>query len=301
MAKKRTTQHNEQPPAEQSVGVVLLAFGHSAYYQMAYNLAFSIKYFTEKIPITIYVDDVAKFEKALLTQHRSVFDEVRTNDLIGSDYASIKLNLDRFRAYTHTLYLDVDSVALRDVSPLLASLKSVDYAVHINGTYRLSDGDLFNQMWWATPAQIWDQYKLKDTDVLYSANSSIQWLTDKSTPIFEAAREAYSNPIPVANLRKSWGSGQPDELYLNIALARLRIDPSFPVDSMVFRTKINELPHTLPESYDFMSYFGPQGHTAYYYIQWLDGRLRTMHQNKGQVHHFKISNLLKHKHANKRN
>ena len=66
MAKKRTTQHNEQPPAEQSVGVVLLAFGHSAYYQMAYNLAFSIKYYSADVPITLYVDDVAKFEKALL-------------------------------------------------------------------------------------------------------------------------------------------------------------------------------------------------------------------------------------------
>jgi lipopolysaccharide biosynthesis glycosyltransferase len=299
MASKK---QKENTSADQSVGVVLIAFGSAQYFQMAYNLAYSIKHFNKSIQIAVYIDSRANFNKALLPSQHWVFDFIEeTSDKFGQ-YAELKLNIDKYCRFDKSLYLDVDSIAVRDIEPLLVSLDSIDYAVHVNGKYQLSDGEKFPQMWWAKPADIWEHYKLPEDATLWSVNSSIQWITSgkQSKEIYEKARKAYKNAIPVTKLLKTWGNGQPDELYLNIALAQSDFDPSFPIDAMLFRAKIMELPHTIPASYDFMSYFGPQGHTAYYYVQWMDNMLRTYHQKDGLKHYYKIQNILKYKHANRR-
>ena len=297
---------NENAPAENnSVGVVLIAFGTDHYYHMAYNLAYSIKHFNKSVQIAIYIDDRGKFDKALKAANQEqqwVFDYIEAVPEKYGQYAELKLNIDKYCRFDKSLYLDVDAVCLRDIAPLLESLDSVDFAIHVNGTYKRSDGPKFAQMWWAKPDDIWNQYQLPEDATLWSVNSSVQWITKsgRSKQLYEKARKAYSNPIPVSKLMKTWGNGQPDELYLNIALAESDFDPSFPVDPMLFRAKIMELPHTIPGQYDFMSYFGPQGHTAYYYVKWMDNQLRSFHAADNRRHFYKLENILKHKHANRR-
>ncbi len=118
---------------------------------------------------------------------------------------------------------------------------------------------------------------------------------DHTHEIFTRARKLFTNPIPIDELKGSWGWNQPDELYLGIAMAMMGYKPDFPDDikslHATYKEKIsNEIEHCEP-----YYCFGLWGNKALNHTRLIDlyDRLMTKYTKKfGQNIQFKARKLL---------
>ena len=76
-----------------------------------------------------------------------------------------------------------------------------------------------------------DMWKHFGVDIMPATNSSFQYLkkSKEVDDLFEIAKDFLDNhTYDYRNAPEKWGKGEdPDELYLNAAIAKLKIDPSF--------------------------------------------------------------------------
>src|SRR5690606_11195255 len=289
-------------PGEQSSGVILVAFGNRIYYFQAVHLAFSIKHFNPGINITLHVDDLKAFERHILPSKRLFFSNVVEFGCEFSSPAEVKLNMDKFCTYHRNLFLDTDTLAVGDIAPIFKQEQDTDYAVHLNGIYLRSQENKFPQMMWMQPEQVYEHFKLKDDAVLYSTNSSVQYLRKSKTvnKIFGKAREYFADAVPLDKLRRTWGNSQPDELYLNAALSSLEMPANFAKPPVYFPVKNDIAPYQVKETYPLMSYFGPRGNVPVQFTMYMDSWLAQQYANKGLAFAVgtRVSDTLKHKFAN---
>lgn len=289
--KTRKKKENTPDGLQDSFGVILIAFGHYAYYEQAYNLAFSIKTHSPDVKIALHAENIALLHTRVNELQRTVFDEVMPLDTSKfNSPAAIKLGIYDLCVFDRNLYLDVDTIALRDISPIFEVLKGNPYLVHVNG----------GKMLWMDDKKAKELFNI-DGEIV-SVNSSIQYIEKgkQAQSVFDLANQLYKSPVPNNQLKNSWGTQQPDELYLNIALTKLEFDPSFKFPPVLFTTKTSIQPHMIEDEYYFLSYFGPKGHTPYSYVHFIDAKLKRWHEQAGQRHTMKVENTLKFKHANTR-
>jgi len=102
--------------------------------------------------------------------------------------------------------------------------------------------------------------------------------------IFKAEMDS---PIPLERLRNKWGGGQPDELYLNIALARMGEWHHIGESSMYFGNTAAKRPHEIAQSYTFLSLFGNRSNIKPMYWDFYDRSLMKIQSGRGQRHNFK--------------
>lgn len=278
------------PGGDNSVGVLFLAFGHFSYYVQAYAAAWSIKYHNNDVKIALACDNIAELTKRLTPARLNVFDSIEQINVSDySSFAEIKLNLDRITPFDNTLYLDVDVFCVKDISGMFDYFPS-KYAVHVNTGWML----------WATREAV-DEHFDTFGKLIPSVNSSVQWIPKGSEVIFNKARKLIKKPLPLEKLKAKWGGGQPDELYLNVALSSVdHSEYELTPPPVLFATRPSILPHKIHEDYYFLSYFGPRGHTPQSYVQFIDNRIARLHIERGEKMPYRIQDLLKFKHANKR-
>ena len=312
MAKKETTNDNTTPA---TAGVVLFAFGKRGYYWAAYNLAFSIKSFNPNLSITLFVDSyVASTSSCDL--HRFIDDivEIDNSDLYTEnkfDPGKLKVSLYKYLPYDHNLYLDVDAVALKDITPLLDELIETGrpYISHCVGYHTIDQGRAIPSMQWAWADDIWERYKLDDKSVLPAINSSLQFISKgkEAEKLYDTAKDLYlNNQIPTEKLRMKWGGGQPDELYMNIALCMNGIDPSYKNEGRIKGSESGFIHFAMQRGLSYQevtanfylqSYYGGAGFTPRFYTEWLD-RLLKINMRKLNLHHeFTIVRITEQKHA----
>ena len=290
-------------------GIFLTAYGKRGYVWLAYNFAFSIKQFNPDLPITLYHDQ-SVFDE-ITDEQRAVFDELIhipddvkwTNGNV--DPAKIKVSIYDILPYDYNLFLDVDALALKDLFPIFDELiaKGGYYYTHIMGTHTIDQGnDIGDKMYWAYANDIWQHYNLPDTAVLPCTNSSFQFIKKckESEELFDQIKQNLANPIPLEKLKNQWGGGQPDELYLNIALAQKGItgqtDRTYLFlgsghDSRSFSQIIDD--------HFILSIFGGRNFTKLRYTEWYDRLLSNMHLEQGKAHMYKHHLIIGDKHANK--
>lgn len=290
-------------------GIVLIAFGKRGYAFAAYNMAFSIKHFNPSVKVAVLHD------KNFLTflskkEHYNVFDKLieipeitkYTNGEL--DPCKIKLSMYDLLPFDINLYLDVDGVALQDVSPVIEELtkKGGYYYTHIFGSRTLEQGNQNDDMVWAWMNDVWDHFKLDKDARLPSTNSSIQFIRkgEKAKMLFDQMVYEYKTPLPPERLRLKWGGGQPDELYLNVALAKLGWDEC---DHYVFLgNQISNLTlEKIQDRYYILSIFGGRGFTRECYMEWYDRLLFKYHNQQGTEHYYKRVYIVNDKHANQVN
>ena len=101
-------------------GILLIALGKH-YNKLAYNMAKSIKRFSD-IPIAVITDDKEEF----LLDAFDIIIEPKLHDYLEG-YAfnpfKFKTYIYDYTPFEHTIYLDVDGIALKDLTPLLEKLK----------------------------------------------------------------------------------------------------------------------------------------------------------------------------------
>jgi hypothetical protein len=311
------TQPQSQSTA--SIGVVLMAFGRPQYYWAAYNLAYSIKRFNKDIEITCLIEstyDAIKYcgdiyeviDTFIEIQHEHLY----TNKKL--DPAKAKVYLYDYLPYDKNVYLDVDAVALKDIKPMMDELVALGkpYASHTIGYHTIDQGRKINTMQWAYADDIWQHYKFDESTVLPAINTSIQYIekSAKALALYKIAQDyLINNPIPLNKLRSKWGGGQPDELYMNCALAKLGLDPAVTEVGMKGKAEIGYIHFSMfrglsfadvTEQYYFQSYYGGKGFTPTFYIDWMDRLLKSWMKDEGKQHKYFIHRITDNKYADPR-
>ena len=299
-----------------TTGVVLLAFGKVQYYWAAYNLAFSIKKFNKNIRIALIAEDKGKAISQCpeLRDYIETFADIVQEDIYTNnklDPAKLKVKLYNYLPYERNLYLDVDAVALKDIQPMIEELaqSGKDYISHTVGYHTIDKGRDFKEMQWAWADKMWAHYELGADTVMPAINSSMQWIVkgEKTAALYAKAQELFfDNPIPLKDLRMKWGGSQPDELYMNIAMAILGIDPALKQYDKV-KTSEGGMIHfamqrgltyqEVTERFYLQSYYGGNRFTPLFYVDWLDRILKADHQAIGKRHIYLINRIVQNKFA----
>lgn len=284
-------------------GVLLVAFGGRSYYQLAANLAASLQHHDPGLPVALAHDGGLGF---LLPTHQALFDQtaelparLRRPDG-GWDPAWVKLHLDELAPWPTTLYLDVDALALASLAPLFAVRPEAPYLCPSAGWHTLAQGREIPGMFWAWADDLWEHFALPGDARLPAVNSSAQLLRPGAAALFAEARRAYAAPLPLHRLRHSWGGTQPDELYLNVALARLGWEPDPGVPWLL------ETHHARPESrtelaarYPLLCLYGGRLRVRPQFAEWYDDLLtKQIYRARGLNHVYKWHTLAAGKHAN---
>jgi hypothetical protein len=299
-----------------STGVVLLAFGKPQYYWAAYNLAFSIRKHSPNVNITVLFDNPIKgishcqdFMQYINNIGSIDADDIYTNKKL--DPGKVKVNLYKYLPYDCNLYLDVDAIALKDIQPMIDELaqSGKHYISHCVGYHTIDKGRDFKEMQWAWADKMWAHFNLLSSYVMPAINSSMQWIVkgSQAEAIYSTALDLYSNhPIPVNELRMKWGGGQPDELYMNVALAIHGIDPALKSytrndgseGGMIHFAMQRGLSfEKITENYYLQSYYGGARFTPRFYIDWLDRMLTADFKAIGKRHVYFISRISENKYA----
>jgi hypothetical protein len=223
----------------------------------------------------------------------------------------VKVNLYKYLPYDRNLYLDVDAIALKDIQPMIDELaqSGKDYISHCVGYHTIDKGRDFKEMQWAWADKMWAHFNLLSSYVMPAINSSMQWIVkgSQAEAIYRTAKDLYfNNPIPIKELRMKWGGGQPDELYMNVALAIHGIDPALKAyekndgseGGMIHFSMQRGLSYQeITENYYLQSYYGGAGFTPRFYIDWLDRMLAADFKAIGKRHNFLISRITQNKYA----
>lgn len=313
---------NKQATPGKTSGVVMFAFGFRTYYWAAYNLIFSIKKHNPNVSVTLYVD---KIDQALYwcTELKDWADHIFEVDkelmyTAGKfDPGKVKVSLYDLLPYDKNLYLDVDAIAIKDIQPLIDELSAQDkqYISHTVG-YHKGQGNRDCKTWrhipsmqWAWADDIWKHWELNDDSVLPAINSSLQYIEkgEISAAIYEVAKQYYiENPLPLEKLRMRWGNGQPDELYMNAAFAKLNYDPGYHKHAKVGNVEPGFIHFamarglTYPEvikNFYLQSYYGGKGFTSAFYVEWIERLLEVWFKEAGGNHEYKLDRIVAHKHA----
>lgn len=273
-------------------GVLLLAFGKRGYGFMAHNLSLSIKHYSPTIPIHL----IATREVVKEVTDKSVFDSIEWLEDSPQDPGLFKAEIGRRLPFQHTLFLDVDALCIQPLEPLFERLiaSGTHYATYINATYDINSPNILPDMYWAYKDDIWKHYGFDDKTKFPATQSSIQFIKkcDKTAELYDLFNEAFADPIPLERLRNKWGGGQPDELYLNVALAKQGEFKHIGIDSMWFGNNGSKRPHELCQSHYFISYFGYRNNIRPFFWEYYDKLLTKIHSQRGTRHIFK-SHLLK--------
>ena len=273
-------------------GILLMAWGKRGYGFMAYNLATSIKHHSPGIAIHLIATDHVLKE----VTDRTVFDRIEFLSGDPSDPGRYKAGIYDVMPFDHTLFLDVDALCLQPIEPLFDRLieSGAYYATFINEVYDITSPNILPQMWWAYRQDIWEHYGFDHTTKFPATQSSIQYIRrcDKTAEMYRLFQDSFDNPIPLNRLRNKWGGGQPDELYLNVALAKMGEWHHIGDHAMYFGNTAALRPHQVAQSYTLLSLFGNRSNIKPMYWDYYDNMLGKIQSSRGFRHAFK-GHLLK--------
>lgn len=195
-------------------GILLIATGHSNYGTMAYNLALSIKS-VEDIEIAVVYSGTSL--SYLTEQQKEIFNhKIELPDDYRTGFG-VKLHLDQLTPFDKTLCLDVDMLWLgKNPSGLFTEIDGTGFTIITEG-----DSDTPNKKYyfWADLADIQKAYGVKK---VYQTRSEVIYF-EKGTQVFKKAREL--KPEAKLTTIRKFGEYIPDELYFNIAMAVISVDP----------------------------------------------------------------------------
>jgi len=292
-------------------GIVLSAYNKRGYAYAAYNFAFSIKHHNPNIQIAILHDDVLL--KELYPEHLAVFDlliplpeelKEKSRSKDGKiDPALIKTSIYDYLPFEYNLFLDVDALALSDLDKIFDEL--IDnggyFYCYLMGTHTIDKGNIVPGMGWAFADQVWEHFNLPEDAVLPAPNSSFLFIKkcDEAKALYKQIEKNIANPIPVDDLRFKWGGGQPDELYLAVALAQAGITGKTPRDYMFMTHAATGMSFSqIEESFPIMCFWGNRNMSRAMFTEWYDRTLIKWHSLVGRRHIFKWSFIKADKYAN---
>lgn len=279
-------------------GILLMAFGHSSYGKWAYNMAVSLRHYSPELNIHLVAE-----ESVLSDIDQSVFSSVDTNAVLpyritgGVDPAAAKTMLNEFSPYDQTIYLDVDGIAIQDITPLfdrIFSAHSVFFQVMGKGG-RQSDISYM----WVQNGTAWEHFKLKEDAVFCTSQTSIVAFdrSEQSQEFFRKLAENYRNKIPQSFYSIQWGPGAhtPDEVYFSGTAAQMDIVPDINIQPIFFPREHRKDLGNIQSEFTILSMWGARNHVRPFAKDWYDRLMHSYLASKGGTHVFKAHKLYDHK------
>ena len=198
-------------------GILLIGMGKH-YTRLAYNMCKSIKRFSD-IPIALITDDTDDF---FLKEFDHIIRPDIQDYLEGYSFNPFKLKTKIYdlTPFEHTIYLDVDGIALKDISPLF----DFNFKIQEVAKYTYANAETCDMVWTnkvgKSVKDIYDAYKLPHDAKYPEHNSSIIVFnkSEANDKYFKQAEHNYNDRrLPF----KTIGGLYPDELAWNLASAQL--------------------------------------------------------------------------------
>lgn len=288
-------------------GIFLTAFGKPGYIYSAFNFATSIKHHNPDLQIALFHDSTLEL---LQPWQRNVFDitieipkEIKNRGGVFNP-GRVKTSVYEFLPFDINLVLDVDALAFKDIEPIFDELEQAGgyYYSNILGTHTINKGNDIPHLMWAYAEDIWEKYGLDEKTVFPCVNSSFQYIVkgEQAKALFDQINKNFDDPIPLHKLKTQWGANQPDELYLDIALAQLGIDPTTPRRYLFFANSNTDFTpvEQLREKYEILSIFGSKEMIKVRFREFYDQELIEIFRKQGVNHQYKLVYILNDKHAN---
>ena len=212
-------------------GIVLLAVGDEVYGKFAFNLMQTIRHHSPNIHIQAIYEPKTFQTRPHILDLADITTEVNKEDINDNNGlffpAKAKLTWYKYSRFQRTMFLDVDTIMIKDITPLFEQCEGKGYLIQ-QKEFNLAQGDdEMANMLWATRSVVWEHFKLPLRAKFPSSNSSWQYVEKMGEIVLEKAlSELLNNQLPINKHRFYWGKGkhQPDELYLNAAIAQLGKD-----------------------------------------------------------------------------
>lgn len=286
------------------MSVTLLAFGRRGYAIAAANMVLSLRHHGYRGRINLHctegmeamIDDATKQE---------VLMRGLSND-IARDPGRCKVMLPTLIRDAATLYLDVDGIAMKDVTPLVEQLMLDERPILAQAAapYVVGAGARPQGHWWVAPKTMIERHGLKDGDRIHAVNTSAVWLRkgealDKVQVEMIRAHAAYST----RDLVHKWGGVIPDELCLSAACAVLGLDPAMPSAACFFDRAPARAIDVAQSAYVLPLYGSrhSSGCTSEHKKQLYDGQIRIMRGRKDASQyasrHVMAHKFIDHQHA----
>ncbi len=276
-----------------------MAFGKREYYHMAVHMAMSIKH-TSNLPVTLVHD---RNVKELLPQWKQFFDEFKMIEgrhlyrmgVIDPGWA--KCHIYEYLSYDHNIYLDVDGIVLKDLTPLFDCDKF--YATEVIGEGLINDDIPYS--YWATNENVWGEFNLK-VDQYYRTIQTSFALIRKSKDargLFAKVKKNFNYPMD--KLTYKWGGTMPDELIVGGTCAQINHNPSIGQSVVFFGNKDRDWTFEKITSKFYVNslYGNGKGMTLVKekYKDWYDRMMVKIAGKYGMRPISKCSQLMKTKHA----
>lgn len=237
-------------------GIILLAYGKPDYIFMAAHLIASIKRYSPDLNIAVLCDGAIDYMpdryKAMVDQTIHIdADHLFTRGQI--DPGKAKCNLIHYLPYDKNLYLDVDALCLKDLTPLFDTDKP--FLTEVSGTGGKNDKIEYNH--WATTENEWFEFGLKEDATFRTIQSSSMYFERGKFCDKLQKHLTKCLSFPMSKLANNWGKHLPDELIYSGALAQLEYDPAFEEPVCFFGHKTSPLGFTeLQEKFYVLSMYG---------------------------------------------
>lgn len=279
--------------------IALLAFGKRGYAFGAANLAATIRRHTPAATIHLTAD--TECLRQLQPFHRGLFTEITAlsplhwqTDRIP-DPGKAKCHLRSLLPDGPWLFIDADSVVLRDITPLWGALMASGkvFACETLGTGKPTDD--INYTPWATPAAIAAKAG-RDGGTVYGINTTWMFMRDDG-PFFQRVAEHFdAGTWRRDELTRQWGKSLPDELIYSTTCTEMDVDPNFG-ERVFFGVDYSESRLSdIRDKFDILTLYGngrgPRTFVKRRYIDMLDPYLRDTYRAIGGEHIFKVQYVL---------
>ncbi|MHA1288573.1 hypothetical protein DRO66_00280 [Candidatus Bathyarchaeota archaeon] len=281
-----------------SKGIVLFAFGEPAYYNMAFNMALSIKA-TSNLKVAL-VHDLDRRKSYPMPQDRfKVFDKMVPLKKKHTDAGQIKCHMYEYMQYDDNLYLDVDGCVLKDIEPLLDELAAEDgyFYTQVNGSGGKSE--VIPYSIWAKNSDIWEFFELEEDAIQPAIQSSYMFIRKcaEAKPFFTAVAKNFNKGFPHEKIMLRWGGSVPDELIYSGTLAQFKLDASGG-RHVFFGWKNKESVSEVFENFYALALYGGRNLVKLKYKEMYDRYMHKTCKKMGQPWIYKANAMLKKKHAN---
>lgn len=289
-------------------GIVLFAFARRGYAYMAYNLAFTIKYYNPSIDITLFIDEkIAKY----LNDHE-YFDNIYTlpshyiiTPKQGVDPCCVKINIYDLMPYDENIYLDVDAIAFKDLQPLINTLSNdrrnyVTQVIDIGGYNENIEYDV-----WAKKDYIWDFFELdKEKDKYPAVQTSFAFFrkSEEMDSFYNDLKKYYEKGFDKSKMITRWGGSLPDEMFYSAVCAKKGLNPKSEINPIYFGNGYTKDEDSfVKENFYLLAIYGNgRGRTLtkQKYLDMYDNILNKIFREKGKEHIYPTRIVMTDKHAN---
>lgn len=277
-------------------GVYIVGLKDKSYVNWAVNLAASVRLYSPDLFITFLHDGI--FD-AIPIEEQSLFDK---SVVVKSEHCTdngefqpgkFKLYLYEYFEHDENLFIDADSILIKDILPLFVSMQNQDIGLQVVKSYT-NESTGWDCVWmdWN---RLLSTYILPDEFTIHEINSSIIYSKKNKTA---AKFWAQSQKNYISEYKSRWGNKFPDELAFNVATAQIKGEYKIPNCSSDCPVNMNgkETINKLREKCYILSFWGGKHHEYAKHYMNYDLQAQYVHRTiLGKHNPYKIHNLMKRK------